>query len=48
MKEKNEELVICIYDEQAMSIEEKILEVFEWYLKEKILNIEDANERILN
>lgn len=48
MKEKNNELVISVYDEEAMSIEEKILEVFEWYLKENILSIEADNEKILN
>lgn len=48
MKEKNNELVISVYDEEAVSIEEKILEVFEWYLKENVLSIEDDNERVSN
>ncbi len=30
---KNKELVICVYDNDAPTIQEKILETFERYLK---------------
>ena len=38
-KEKKEELVICIYDENGPSINEKILEVFRKNNKSKQQNI---------
>ncbi len=37
--EKNEEVVLCIYDEKGVSIKEKILEVFEKYIKSSVQNI---------
>lgn len=33
MQEKNKELVICVYDDNAPSINDKILEAFERYLR---------------
>lgn len=33
MTEENKELVICVYDDNAPSINEVILEAFEKYLK---------------
>ena len=36
---KNKELVICVYDEDAPTINEKILEAFERYLKSRLQNI---------
>lgn len=30
--EKNEEVVLCIYDEKGVSIKHKLLEVFEKYI----------------
>ena len=38
-KEKKDELVICIYDENGPSINEKILEVFRKYIKSNLQNI---------
>ena len=38
-KEKKEELVICIYDENVPSINEKILEIFRKYIKSNLQNI---------
>ncbi len=35
---KNNELVICIYDDKAASISEKMLEAFEVYLKSILKN----------
>lgn len=37
--EKNEEVVLCIYDEKGVSIKDKILEVFEKYIKSNVQNI---------
>ncbi len=31
--EQNKELVICIYEENGISVKDKVLEVFETYLK---------------
>ncbi len=31
--DKNKELVICVYDENAPTVSDKILEAFERYLK---------------
>jgi len=40
MKEKkHEELVICIYDENGPSINEKILEIFRKYIKSNLQSI---------
>lgn len=36
--EKNKELVICVYDENAPSVSDKILEAFERYLKSTLQN----------
>ncbi len=33
MMEKSKELVICVYDDNAPSVNDKILEAFERYLK---------------
>lgn len=33
---KNNELVICVYDENGPSLSDKILEVFERYLKNSL------------
>ena len=33
MEEKNGELVICVYDDEAPLVSDRILEAFEWYLK---------------
>lgn len=38
MEEKNKELVICVYDDNAPSVNDKILEAFERYLKSTLLN----------
>lgn len=38
MKENNKETVICIYDNEAPSISDKILEAFERYLKSTLQN----------
>lgn len=38
-KEQKEELVLCIYDENGVSISEKILEVFEKYILSNLQNI---------
>lgn len=38
ISEKNEELVLCIYDENGVSISQKILEVFEKYIKANLQN----------
>ena len=38
-KEKKEELVICIYDENGPSINEKILEIFRKYINSNLQNI---------
>ena len=38
-KEKDDELVICIYDEQGLSIEQKLLEIFEKYIKSNLQKI---------
>lgn len=40
MKEENKELVLCVYDENGVSINEKILEVFRRYIKS---NLQNAN-----
>ncbi len=37
--DKNKELVICVYDEKAPTISEKILEAFERYLKSTLQNV---------
>lgn len=37
--EKKEELVLCIYDDKGVSINQKILEVFEKYIKSNLQNI---------
>lgn len=37
--EKKEKLVLCIYDEKGVSINQKILEVFEKYIKSNLKNI---------
>lgn len=34
MEKKKEKLVICVYDDNAPSVSDKILEAFERYLKE--------------
>jgi len=39
-EEKKEELVICIYDDNGPSINEKILEVFRKYIKLNLQNID--------
>lgn len=33
MKRNNEELVVCVYDDNGPSVSDKILEAFEKYLK---------------
>lgn len=33
-----DELVLCIYDDEGVSIEEKILEVFSKYIKSSLQN----------
>lgn len=38
MKEENKELVICVYDDNAPSINDIILEAFERYLNSTLLN----------
>lgn len=38
MKGKNNELVVCVYDDNAPSVNEKILEAFERYLKSRLQN----------
>ncbi len=38
MKEENKEVVLCIYDENGVSINEKILEVFRKYVKSRLQN----------
>jgi len=38
MKEGNKELVICVYDDNAPSINEMILEAFLRYLNSTLLN----------
>ncbi len=35
---KGEELVICVYDDKAPTINEKIIEAFERYLKSTLKN----------
>ncbi|MBO5414847.1 MAG: hypothetical protein J6A17_04385 [Bacilli bacterium] len=35
MKKKKKELVICVYDDNAPSVNDKILEAFEKFLKIK-------------
>lgn len=39
LNEKKEELVLCIYDENGVSISKKILEIFEKYIKSNLQNI---------
>ncbi len=41
MKEENRELVVCVYDDNAASINDKILEAFERYLRSTLLNTEN-------
>lgn len=36
--DNNKELVICVYDENAPSVSDKILEAFEKYLKSTLQN----------
>lgn len=36
MKKDKEELVICVYDDNAPSVNDKILEAFEKFLKIKL------------
>lgn len=36
--DNNKELVICVYDENAPSVSDKILEAFERYLKSTLQN----------
>ncbi len=36
--DKNKELVICVYDENAPTVSDKILEAFERYLKSTLQN----------
>ena len=38
MKEENRELVICVYDDNAPSVNDKIIEAFERYLMSTLLN----------
>lgn len=38
-KEKDDELVVCIYDEQGLSIEQKLLEIFEKYIKSSLQKV---------
>ena len=40
IKKKNDDLVVCIYDENGISINKKILEVFEKYI---LLNLQNNN-----
>ncbi len=35
---KDDELVICIYDENGVTVSQKILEAFELYLKSRLQN----------
>lgn len=39
LDENKEELVLCVYDENGVSISQKILEVFEKYIKSNLQNI---------
>jgi hypothetical protein len=41
MTEENKELVICVYDDNAPSINEVILEAFEKYLKSTLFKAKD-------
>ncbi len=41
MKEKDKEFVICVYNDNAPSINDKILEAFERYLRSTLLNTEN-------
>lgn len=41
MAEENKELVICVYDDNAPSINDVILEAFEKYLKSTLLKAKD-------
>lgn len=38
-KEKDDELVVCIYDEQGLSIEQKLLEIFDKYIKSSLQKV---------
>lgn len=40
MKNENDEEVVCVYDESAVSIEQKILEVFEKYVLSHIQKVD--------
>ena len=39
-KEKQEELVLCIYDENGVSVQDKIMEIFSKYV---LLNLQKVN-----
>lgn len=39
MKDEKKEVVLCIYDENAVSINEKILEIFRKYIKSNLQNV---------
>lgn len=39
MEEKNKELVICVYDDNAPSVSDKILEAFEMFLKSELQDV---------
>lgn len=39
MNSQKDELVICVYDENAPTVSEKILEAFERYLKSTLQNV---------
>lgn len=50
-KTKNNEPVICIFDDNAPSITDKILEAFEQYLKKQLtedIEIKKGNDQIMN
>ncbi len=38
-KEKDDELVVCIYDEQGLNIEQKLLEIFDKYIKSSLQKV---------
>lgn len=42
MNQQGKESVVCVYDDNAPSIESKILEVFERYIKSRLQNAKSS------